>query len=319
MANKIDAGMANTLGRASNMSNNIMGRATNLMDKGKAQVGKVYKGTVKFDTDWIQKPLIILLIGAVFLGILILLKKLLFSYQSTRRVSNVIMAGTKEGKHSTNVSNDIILKSENKDGIEFTYSFWILIMDLSTYKVGEWKHIFHKGSPSSFPNRAPGVWLHPTKNSLRIYMNTFDDPLTYTDIDDIPVKKWVNVQIMIQNINSHTEDSDELVEQKRNQVMDVYINGMNKKSLLFDSVPRQNNGDIYFNLFGGFDGYISKMKYFPYALDFKESGVLVKEGPSKIQTLDTGEIPPYLNDTWWFDFNKDGPLKVETSGQVASS
>ena len=56
------------------------------------------------------------------------------------------------------------------------------------YKVGEWKHVFHKGNKTSFPNRAP-VWIHPNNNALRIYMNTYDNPLEYVDIDNIP-RKW---------------------------------------------------------------------------------------------------------------------------------
>ena len=76
------------------------------------------------------------------------------------------------------------------------------------YNKGKWKHVFHKGNDSSYPNRAPGVWIHPTKNSLRIYMNTFDNILDYIDVDDVPVKKWFCVQVMIQNVHSHTENPE---------------------------------------------------------------------------------------------------------------
>ena len=86
------------------------------------------------------------------------------------------------------------------------------------YKQGDWKHIMHKGSPTSYPNRAPGVWLHPTKNSLRVYMNTFDDPMKYVDIDDIPVKKWVCIQLVLQNINSHITPDEDIIDLDNNQV-----------------------------------------------------------------------------------------------------
>ena len=58
-----------------------------------------------------------------------------------------------------------------QQGLEFTYATWIFVND---FKSGQWKHIFHKGSPTSYPNRAPGVWLHPSTNSMRIYMNTYN-------------------------------------------------------------------------------------------------------------------------------------------------
>ena len=56
----------------------------------------------------------------------------------------------KVSKHNHIIPNDLILRSENQDGMEFTYSFWICIMGLK-YKQGDWKHIMHKGSPTSFP------------------------------------------------------------------------------------------------------------------------------------------------------------------------
>ena len=34
-------------------------------------------------------------------------------------------------------------------------------------------------------------------------MNTFNNPLEYVDVDNIPVKKWVCVQVILQNVNSH--------------------------------------------------------------------------------------------------------------------
>ena len=192
-----------------------------------------------------------------------------------------------------------IRRSENKDGMEFTYSFWMLIMDIG-YNNGKWKHVFHKGNDSSYPNRAPGVWLHPTKNSLRIYMNTFDNILDYIDVDDIPVKKWFCVQVMIQNVHSHTENPTDIIAQDKSHVLDIYLNGQLKKSKLFESVPKQNNGDIWVNLFGGYEGYLSKLRYFSEAIDEETIEGIVKEGPASVITSDTGEMPPYLDDAWWY-------------------
>ena len=115
-----------------------------------------------------------------------------------------------------------------------------------SYKYNQWKHVFHKGNMTSWPLRATGVWLHPTKNSLRIYMNTFDNILDYIDVDDIPVKKWFCVQVMIQNVHSHTENPTDIIAQDKSHVLDVYLNGQLKKSKLFESVPKQNNGDASF-------------------------------------------------------------------------
>ena len=61
---------------------------------------------------------------------------------------------------------------------------------------------------NKFPNRAPGVWILPQSNDLRIYMNTYNDPLEYTDIENVPVNKWFHVSIVLNH-----------------KFLDIYFNG----------------------------------------------------------------------------------------------
>ena len=49
-------------------------------------------------------------------------------------------------------------------------------------------NISSKGNKTSFPIRSPGVWIHPNNNALRIYMNTYENPLEYIDLDNIPLE-----------------------------------------------------------------------------------------------------------------------------------
>ena len=253
----------------------------------------------------INKYLMVLFAGIVLVGFMYLLRYLVIQYYNNVNKSPYLISGTKTGKHTVVIYQDPesinyipINRSENEDGMEFTYSFWMLIMDVS-YRPGQWKHIFHKGGATSYPNRAPGVWLHPTKNSIRIYMNTFNDPLEYIDVDDIPVKKWVCVQLVLQNVNSHRDEPTDFIKEDRNHVLDIYINGNVKKSKILDSIPKQNNGNLWVNLFGGFDGYLSKLRYFNKSLEYDEIQDIVREGPSSVITADTGELPPYLDNSWW--------------------
>ena len=62
-----------------------------------------------------------------------------------------------------------ILRSRNQpEGIEFTWSVWMLIDDL-TYRQEQYKHVFHKGNDQiqvsaprigmSQPNNAPGLYI----------------------------------------------------------------------------------------------------------------------------------------------------------------
>ena len=138
---------------------------------------------------------------------------------------------------------------------------------------------------------------------MRVYMNTFDCPLSeYIDVSNIPIKKWLCVQIVLQNINSHSNKDDktelsELIEAKKDHILDFYLNGQLKKVKLLKEY--QNNGDLWINLFGGFNGYLSRLRYYARAIKYEEIQSIVKEGPASIVTADTGELPPYLDDKWW--------------------
>ena len=228
-------------------------------------------------------------------------------YYKKMEKSPLLIPFTKNGKHTVVISQDSesinyipIKRSENEDGIEFAYSFWCLVMDYD-YKKGEWKHLFHKGNSTSYPNRAPGVWLHPNNNSMRIYMNTFNNILEYTDVEDIPIKKWFCTTIVLQNSKSHSKETKDIdISDSTTHILDVYINGNLKKSKLLTGIPRQNHGDLWVNLYGGFSGYLSRLQYHSYAPDFDEIESYLQDGPSEMTAEDTGEMPPYLDDKWWF-------------------
>ena len=281
---------------------NTLGSAKNSI-KDYTNVGKLSNKVAQVGN--INKYLIILFAGIALVGFMYLLRYIVIKYYNSLDNSPYLVSGTKSGKNTVVIYQDPdsinyipINRSENEDGMEFTYSFWILIMDIS-YRPGQWKHVFHKGGSTSYPNRAPGVWLHPTKNSIRVYMNTFNDPLEYVDVDNIPVKKWVCVQLVLQNINSHRDEPNDFIDKDRNHVLDIYVNGNVKKSKILDSIPKQNNGNLWVNLFGGFDGYLSKLRYYNKALKYEEIQDIVNQGPSTIITSDTGEMPPYLDNSWW--------------------
>ena len=199
-----------------------------------------------------------------------------------------------------------IKRSDEENGIEFTYHFWCLYLDSNLHSTNKnsnkWKHIFHKGNSTSYPNRATAARIHTKENKMRVYMNTFDNPLEFMDISNIPIRKWFHCSIVLQNKISHIDEEDKIYDiSKGNHVLDVYIKKKKKKSLQLSGIPKQNNGDVWINLFGGFDGYLSKLQYINRALEYDEIESIIKKGPSKIATVDTGVLPPYLDDEWWFN------------------
>jgi hypothetical protein len=186
--------------------------------------------------------------------------------------------------------------NENK-GVEFTWSVWIYINNVQ-YLEGQYKTIFYKGNSNlrknglNFPNNAPGLYIAPNSNTLVVMMNTFKVINEEIMIPDIPLNKWVNVIIRCQN-----------------KTLDVFINGTITRSLELMGVPKQNYGDVYVATNGGFDGYISNLRYYNYALGTLAIQKLLKSGPNTKMLGASGmsmKDSNYLSLRWFFYGSGDG-------------
>jgi len=198
-----------------------------------------------------------------------------------------------------------IVRSVNQtDGIEFTWSTWIFIKDLEP--MNKYKHVFHKGNDNidyqgtvtgaglNFPNNAPGLYISPNTNSLVIIMNTFNVINEEITINDIPFNKWISVIIRVEGNN-----------------LDVYINGTIVKRHKLSGVPKQNYGDVYVAMNGGFNGYISNLRYWNYAISLYKIQDLINAGPNL--SMDDKEMlesePRYFSIRWFLSgegVNKTG-------------
>ena len=263
-----------------NIKNTVSSKMNNVQERVEDMTGS--------SVGWTIIKILILVI--VIIIILHIIKYYYTEYSLSYVESPYLLETTKNGKHALVISQDpdsessiMIKRSVDKDGIEFSYQFWMVIDDY-TYKKGEWKHIFHKGNSSSYPSRAPGVVLHPDTNSMRVYMNTVDRILEYVDVDNLPLKKWMHIAIVL-----------------KNKDLDVYVNGFLKVRKELSSIPKQNDYDLWVNMFGGFEGYLSKLRYHNYAITFDEVDNAIKNGPSSSACIDSGEEPPYLDNRWWFE------------------
>jgi hypothetical protein len=183
------------------------------------------------------------------------------------------------------------------EGIEFTWSVWVFIDDL-TYNDGRYKCVFYKGNDFSknpntdtqglnFPNNAPGLYIAPNTNNMVIMMNTFNVINEEITVNDIPLNKWVNVIIRCEN-----------------NTLDVYINGTIIKSHHLHGVPKQNYGDVYVSPNGGFSGYISNLWYYNYALGVSEINKIASNGPNT-RMIGTNALGitnnNYLSLRWFFN------------------
>lgn len=277
--------------------NNIRAKTSNAINKVQstvsetvADVQETVSDKIEGNEDFFGGIFKIIIVILILVALFYILRYFFNKYQLSVVESPYLLEGLKNAKHALVISQDPnnagyvpMPRSDGKDGIQFTYSFWLMIEGYD-YKSGEWKHVFHKGDPNSYPNRAPGVWLHPATNGMRVYMNTQTTILEYIDVMNLPLRKWIHVAIVL-------DDKD----------LDVYINGYLKSRKQLSSVPKLNNGDFWCNMFGGFEGFVGRIQYFAKAIGPDELSSIVKEGPGSGTCVGTEEVPPYLDDNWWLD------------------
>jgi len=192
-------------------------------------------------------------------------------------------------KQNSSSNDAVIYRSENAtDGIEFTWSIWLNIHKLDNVAV--YQHIFHKGNSNlaqnglNFPNNAPGLYIKPDTNELLVIMNTFNVINEEITIPNIPLNKWINVIIRC-----------------RESILDVYINGTITRSISLNGVPKQNFGDVYVAQNGGFQGNISNLWYYNYALGTAEIQQIVTRGPNTYMVAPAASnTADYLSLRWFF-------------------
>lgn len=190
-----------------------------------------------------------------------------------------IISTTVDGRKSFN-SNVIPARSYDKpDGIEFSYTCWFRVDDY-TYRYGKRKPIFVKGTPD-FKVMCPGVFIDSNTNTLLILIDTFGSQETIT-IPNITAKKWMHLGIVV-----------------KQESVDVYMNGLLKLHHTLTQLPKQNNSEVISGIDGGFDGKLSGLKYYNYALSPTDVQTSMSSTPKPSADDATPAMPPYFDLTWW--------------------
>jgi hypothetical protein len=222
----------------------------------------------------------------------------------------VLLNGMKEGSTlavvpvDPNQANSVpILRSvDQNDGLVFTWSSWVFLKQPDISNDGcapgacppsqhRWRHIYSKGSDTMStngmmkPNNAPGLYVSNDYRNLAVVMSTFDNPNETIVIGDLPIGHWFSV----------------IIRQDQHR-LDIFINGTLTRSTILKSVPNQNYDPVYMGLNGGFNGYLSQVQYFAYALGANKIQSIVSGGPN-IRKL-TGNLSEtdanYLSFRWFF-------------------
>jgi len=215
-----------------------------------------------------------------------------------------------------------IYRSDNREqGLEFTWNVWFYVRNLGTDK---YQRIFSKGSgaesqlslqsnlstESKIVISSPGLFItqydlsgsvYPLSGSaidnnhanLLFVINTFQPSSSSAEfaesilIKNIPIEKWVNCTIRVQNTT-----------------VDIYINGVMTQRKVLNNLPRQNYYDTYIgDLNGGFEGNISSLRYYDYALKYDDIQALFGKGPNLTKLDDTAISPgqDYISSNWYYN------------------
>jgi len=166
----------------------------------------------------------------------------------------------------------------------FAYSVWFYVNDWN-YRYGEKKVIFGRmGSNSasgggsiagiSGTDPCPAVVLGAVENnvsvSLGCYPGANQQPTTAggntiihtCSVANVPIQKWVNLIISVYG-----------------RTMDIYIDGKLVRTCLLPGVASvNNNANIYVTPAGGFNGWTSKLQYYPNSLNPQEAWNIYTQG-----------------------------------------
>lgn len=223
-----------------------------------------------------MSPLNIVIIIIVLVLLYYLFKYFFIDKHTLQTMQNAQNSSTIDAKSLATNGTDV--PSSN-----FTYSVWFYINNWN-YRYGEKKVIFGRmGSPSSSGKKGnvrglngndpcPAVVLDAVENNVSVSLACYPGPgssSTKTEvytctIANVPVQAWVNLIVSVYG-----------------KSMDVYIDGkLVKTSLLPGIAAINNNSNVYVTPSGGFDGYTTKLQYFPKATNPQEAWNIYSQGYS---------------------------------------
>ena len=243
--------------------------------------------------------IIIIFVLLLNLGI-VLLSRINSPSSKPYLVNGMISGGTQRSiTQDPSDRNSIPISRSNneKTGLEFTYSVWIYLEDIGQTAANTllYRNIFNKGDNTYDEttgialNNGPGLYLESSETSsepeyakLKVIMDTYADNRSEIEINNVPIKKWVNVIIRAQNT-----------------VIDVYINGSIAQRVILDEVPKQNYYNMQVGQNGGFSGQLSNLRYYQKSLNIFDIKQILDDGPNLTADVETSGYYNYLSNLWY--------------------
>jgi len=192
---------------------------------------------------------------------------------------------------STISASSLATNGSNVPSSNFAYSVWFYINDWN-YRYGEPKVIFGRmGAQSSSTSGSipgvsgldpcPAVVLGAVENNIAVSLGCYpgaDEEPTTTGgntvvhtctVANIPIQRWVNLVLSVYG-----------------RTMDLYIDGKLVRTCLLPGVASvNNNSNIYVTPAGGFDGWTSKLQYYPNSINPQEAWNIYSQGYSSWSSM----------------------------------
>ena len=195
-----------------------------------------------------------------------------------------------------------IVRSNNEDGgLEFTYSVWLFIEEIGKNGTNtvNYRNIFNKGDNNYDSvtglaiNNGPGLYIENKDKTLAqqecnlLFVMDSQKGRNEITIGNVPMKKWVCVNIRMQNT-----------------ILDVYVNGIITERKVLEETPKQNYYNMQVAQNGGFAGKVSNLRYHERALNIFEIKKFLNIGPNlNADTSDSysSGYYTYLSNLWYSD------------------
>ena len=231
-----------------------------------------------------MNPLSIVITIVVIVLILMLLRYIFSDPYTLQNIQDGKTASTIDA--SSLATNGTDVPSSN-----FAYSVWFYINNWN-YRYGEPKVIFGRMGAMSGDGKGftegisgldpcPAVVLGAVENNISISLGCYpgadQQPTTpggntvvhTCSVANVPIQKWVNLVLSVYG-----------------RSMDIYIDGKLVRTCLLPGVASvNNNSKIFVTPLGGFEGWTSKLQYYPESLNPQEVWNIYTRGYSSWSSM----------------------------------
>jgi hypothetical protein len=192
---------------------------------------------------------------------------------SPQKTSVTLIGPLVSGQDSQTINSNLPRSMNEDDGLEFSYTAWILINDYTYGNDGD-AVIFNRG------NETPKVYFNVKNNVLHVIQNTYGTA-EHIKIRNMPAEKMFHLGITV-----------------RQTSFDVYINGLLHTHKTLENLPLIEDAPVNVGPDGGWKGLIGSLIYYNYALSPGEMRSVSNTKAIQNPALEPPN-PPYFSTSWW--------------------